>query len=906
MSLGENHVPALPEQPWSRSCKDVAEELHSFPGKGIGEKEIKARMRQYGPNRLREKSHKSAWIILFDQIKNPIVLLLVTAAVIAFIFGQGLEGISILIAVLINAAIGFFTEWRAVRSMEALKEMSLVTARVKRGDKALEIPSPELVPGDLVLLDAGDVVSADLRLLEASRLNINESALTGESVPVSKQTEPLEAETPLAQRTNMAFKGTSVTSGSGKGLVTATGMSTELGGIASLAEEAQAEETPLEKRLAHLGYRLLWVTLGIASTLIFLGFMADKPLLLIVETSIALAVAAIPEGLPIVATLALARGMWRMARHNAVINRLAAVETLGATGVIFTDKTGTLTENLLKVTRLDIPGREAGRAETIIVDQDKGGFYDGEENPVSFSEYPALRRMLEVGVLCNNADLQSRTSEGVGDPLELALLHVGYTAGIKRGEMLEEYYPEVREHAFDPQRMMMATVHRLEEGLLIAVKGAPEAILNACSKIEVMDGEPVNLESSHRKMWLEQNNSMAETGLRVLGAAYKEVTEDDDDPYSNLIFLGLFGFMDPPRKNIQQAIDRCRQAGIRVIMVTGDQATTARKIAEKLGVLRDGVKAVIEGKDLKDPDELSESERRKLLQVRVFARVNPEQKLHLIRLHQDRKTVVAMTGDGVNDAPALKKADIGVAMGRRGTQVAKEAADMILKDDSFQTILVAVEQGRAIFHNIRRFILFLLSGNVAEIMIVAVAILIGFPLPILPLQILYLNLIGDVFPAFALATGRGDGVRMDEPARDPGEPILTNRHWGLIGGYGAVLAVCVLSAFWLAFKKLGLEGSSAVTVSFLTLAFARLWHVFNMRESDIPIFVNDITRNLFVWGALALCTVLLIIAVMVPDLAMVLKLSRPDFFGWLVIFGMSLVPLIIIQPVKVFAAHKRK
>jgi Ca2+-transporting ATPase len=886
---------------WARPWKDLIEVFQVPLDSGLDAAEVKRRRHKYGANRLKETAGKSVWTILVNQLENLIVALLAVAAILSFSLGKWLEGISVTIAIIVNAAIGFFTEWRAVRSMESLRRMSRVTAKVRRDGTLQEVPSEMLVPGDIVLLEAGDIVSADLRLVEASRLGADESTLTGESTPVTKQVSPLEEDIPLADRTNMLFKGTSVTEGSGQGVVVATGMDTELGKIATLAEEAEEEQTPLEKRLNRLGYRLIWITVGIALLIVGTGVLMQQEFFLIVETAIALAVAAIPEGLPIVATIALARGMWRMARHNALMNRLSAVETLGATSIICTDKTGTLTENRLTLSKILFSQDEDEDLDEVTIsnrgNEDETFFL--KDQPVNPSEFPPLREILEIGVLCNNAgvDRESPTemTKAVGDPLEVALLVAGAHAGIRREELLETSLPEVREEAFHPDTMMMATFHELQEGRYwVAVKGEPGPVLNASSRMRTPEGER-ELSGEEKDRWAACNDRLAESGLRVLAVASKSVDTMDAPPYEALTFTGLLGLMDPPREDVREPLEECHKAGIRVIMVTGDQPPTAKNIGLNLGLISDDGAPVIHGRELKDPQTLSQQKRERLLKAPIFARVSPEQKLDLIELQQEAGSVVAMTGDGVNDAPALKKADIGIAMGKRGTQVAREAADMVLKDDAFKTIVLAIQQGRAIFDNIRKFIVFLLSGNVGEIMIVAFALLVGAPLPILPLQILYLNMIGDVFPDLALGVGKGDPSKMERPPRDAKEPILTNHHWIAIVGYGLLIALPVLGAFGFALRFLELDLNRAVTISFLTLAFARLWHVFNMRDRDSNLFKNDVTSNPFVWGALLLCTGLLTAAVYTPGLSFALRMVDPGRVGWALILGASLIPLLIGQ-----------
>jgi Ca2+-transporting ATPase len=889
-------IPELPNKPWNKSSQEILEELGVSPSSGLDNLEVKRRRRGYGPNRLREAKRKSAWLILADQFRSLIVLLLGGAAALSFGFGDWIEGLAIIAVIFINATIGFFTELKAVRSMEALHRLGSVSAKVRREGQIQEIHAQELVPGDIVVLEGGDIVTADLRLIQASKLQADESTLTGESMPVSKMVEPLEEDVPLAERTNMLFKGTAVTRGSSEGIVVSSGMDTELGKISSLVEEAEEEVTPLEKQLNKLGHKLIWATLAIAAFVAVGGILAGKEMFLMIETSIALAVAAIPEGLPIVATIALARGMWRMAHRNALINRLSAVETLGATNVICTDKTGTLTENRLTVTRIAL---ESGVIKISGETLDDEGEFIKNGKPVDPLKDKVLYESLKVGVLCNNSSLQRGTDgklQAVGEPLEGALLVAGFKGGIDRNSLIEDM-PEVREEAFDPDVKMMATFQKHEDRFYVAVKGAPESVLEKCTLILTQEGER-RMNHQDRERWLEKNDQMAEEGLRMLALAKKTVDSIDSEPYQGLTFLGLVGLVDPPRTDVRQAIQLCQQAGVRVIMVTGDQVVTARNVGWATGLIQEHETEVVHGGDLKGPDELSEQEKKRILKTPIFARVSPKQKLDLIDIHQKAGSVVAMTGDGVNDAPALKEADIGIAMGLRGTQVAREAADMVLKDDAFPTIVAAIAQGRVIFNNIRKFVFYLISCNVSEILAVTLASIASAPLPILPLQILFLNLVTDVFPALALGVGGGDPEIMMGPARDPKEPILGQKRWLAIGGYGLVITFSVLGALALAILWLKMGEKQAVTVSFLTLAFAQLWHVFNMREPGSSFLHNDIIRNPFIWGALALCTGLLLAAVYIPGLAMVLKVMDPGRKGWLLVIVMGLIPWIIGQIVK--------
>ena len=860
--------------PWSAAPEAVFSAMESAAD-GLMSEEAERRLDELGPNRLREIEHRSVAAILWEQFKSLVVLLLVVAMGVSLIFGQTIEALAIAVVLAINTAIGFFTEWRAVRSMEALQEFGQVSARVLRDGEEQTIPADEVVPGDVVLLGGGDLIPADLRIIEADRLQVDESALTGESVPVAKEAEPVSAETPLAERTCMGYKGTAVTEGTGRGVVVSTGMDTELGAISEMVETAEGGDTPLEQKLDRLGHRLVWLTVGIAGTVAVAGLLAGRSLLLMIETGIALAVAAIPEGLPIVATVALAHGMWVMLRRNAYVRRLSAVETLGATTLICTDKTGTLTENRMTARRMALAGRTVEFDPPVETDDDR------------------LREAIEVGVLCNGAERDpDDPSQSTGDPMELALLELGAEAGRTRATLLEER-PLARTVEFNRDTNMMATYHEKGEGLLVAVKGAPKAVIGTCSHVRTEAG-PEPLDETARRDWIERSEALAEEGLRVLALARKSVRDTDAPPYEELGLLGLVGLLDPPRTDVRPVIERCQEAGIRVVMVTGDHPETARAIADAVG-LQMNEHSVEEGEDFVSIETLNEDERERLFRAAVFARVTPKQKLDLVDLFQASGQVVAMTGDGVNDAPALRSADIGVAMGQRGTDVAREAADMVLQDDTFSSIVEAVRQGRIIFDNIRKFVVYLLSGNVGEILAVGAAATAGFPLPLLPLQILYLNVLNDVFPALALGVGRGTDEAMDRPPRDPDESVVTPYHWGLIGGYGVLIALTILGAFTAALGGMGMETERAVTVSFLTLSISRLLHVFNMRNPESGLFDNEISRTPYVWGALGLCMALLLLAVYWPPLAAILSVVPIGLDEWLLIGGASVVPLLLGQ-----------
>ncbi len=882
-------------EPYARPAADVLRDLGVEPGRGLDQDEVARRRAEHGPNRLEERGTKSTVVILLDQFKSLIFLLLALAAGASFVLGEAVQGAAIVVAILVNAAIGFLTEWRAVRSMEALRRLEQLQARVLRDGETRTVPADELVPGDIVPLQAGDVVPADLRLVEAEKLRMDESQLTGESVPVDKTGDALEGDAPLAERRNMAFKGCFATQGSGLGVVVTTGSRTELGRIANLAQEAEAATTPLEKRLDQLARRLLLVILVVSAVIAGIGIFAGRELFLMVETGIALVVAAVPEGLPIVASIALARGMWRLARRNALIEKLSAVETLGGTNVICSDKTGTLTENRMTLSRIVLAD-----GEVALDSGGKSAFRRGDAT-VEVDGHAGLRAALEVGALCNAASLEADDGSdggrgGQGDPTEIALLAGAAAADIHKDALLERQR-ELRREDFDPDRMMMATFHEAEDGIRVAVKGAPEAVLGVAVTVMTEDGaEP--LDDAGREAWHERNEALAREGFRALALAQKTVKDDGAEPYEDLTLIGLVGLYDPPRGDVEHAIRACRDAGITVVMITGDQPATALAIAHAVGLVdQDDAVEVIQGSELKHAAEMSEDERQRVLRARIFARVDPAQKLDLIQIHQDNGSRVAMTGDGINDAPALKKADIGIAMGKRGTQVAREAAHMVLRDDSFATIVMAVAQGRVIFNNIRRFIIYMLSGNTGEIFAVGVVALLAAPLPLLPLQILYINIITDVFPALALGVGRGENT-LDQPARDPGEPILTRHHWAIIGGYGILIGGSVLAVFAYCLLALEMSQERAVTISFVTFSLARLWHVFNMRDPGSHPLRNTVTTNIWVWGAILVGILLVLAALYVPLLAEVLETVDPGPDGWLLIAIGSLVPLLVGQLLK--------
>ncbi len=854
------------------SSDDIIQNFGVQPNKGLNFKEVLKRRLTFGANRLAKSQIKSALKILIDQSKSILILLLFIVAGLSFFFDDRAEAIAIFVVIVINISIGFWAESNALSSMAALRKMGRATTKVRREGVLKSIPDEDIVPGDVVILEAGDVVTADIRLLENSNLQCDESLLTGESVPIDKSTDVIAKHTPIHSQSNMLFKGTIITKGSCLGITVSTGDKTELGNISTLTNTAISAISPLEKRLRNLSEQLLIAVLVITLLVIIAGIISGRDVILMVKTGMALAVAAIPEGLPLVATLALARGMWKLAKHNALIEQLSAVETLGSVNIIFTDKTGTLTENRMTALSLIVPD-----------EPDKNSLSAHDET---------TQKALGVCALCYSGNDANHLS----DPMEIALIKAAEKAGVYTAAT-EKRFPRIGEEAFDPNTRMMATIHKNNENFLYMVKGAPEAILNASSQIAHRK-EDIILSHDKRVFWAEQIEKLAQNGVRVLALAEKTADNSNEPHDKNLTFLGLVGLSDPPRKDAAAAVSAAQDAGVRVIMTTGDNAVTSANIARAVGITSEVDEPVVEGGTLNFLENLSQDVRNKLLSTSIFARMSPTQKLNLIELHQQYGSVVAMTGDGVNDAPALKKADVGIAMGIRGTEVAKQAAKMILKDDAFASIIIAIQQGRIIYANIRKFVIYLLSCNLSEVLVVTLCMLAGLPLPLLPLQILFLNLVTDVFPALALGFGKGDEEILKRPPRPKSEEILMRRHWLAILYYSILMTLSVVGAFLWALAQPNHTADYPQTVAFLTLAFGQLWHVFNMRSRKEPLISNQVMKNPFVWAAILLSIILISIALYWNILANILQITPPDNKGWFVVIIASLLPLVFGQIVK--------
>ena len=876
-------------EPWGTEQEQILRTLDVRVEEGLTMDEAEARRARFGPNVLTDFRATSWLTILWRQLRSFIMFLLVAGAALSFSLGDHLEGVAIVAVIVLNTMIGFVTELRAVRSTEALRELGSTETTVRRSGVVRRLPAEELVPGDVVLFEGGDVITADVRILTASRVEIDESMLTGESIPIEKGTDILSADTAVADRTNMLFKGTSVAKGSAEGVVVSTGMDTELGRITALVQTASKRRTPLEERIDALGRVMGWLCIALVTAVGILGAIGGKDTTEVIKTAIALAVATVPEGLPIVATLALARGVLRMARRNALVEQLSAVETLGSTRVILTDKTGTLTENRMTVTAVVVADDDVRPARVAI---------PGSREVTELGE--SVRALLTAAAACSDATI-SRDETGreirVGDPMEVALLVVLDRIGVDRDQVLVER-PRLSGEAFDPDTKMMATFHRYRDETRIIVKGAPEAVFAASRFVRSPSG-PTTFDARQSESWRAENLRLATEGLRMLAVA-ERVAESPSEPYRDLTLVGLVALSDPPRADVVDSIERCRAAGVDVVMVTGDQGPTAEHIAASVKLIKGADKGgALTGAELQSLLDGGEAGKEKLLATRVFARTDPEQKLQLLSFYQAQGEVVAMIGDGVNDAPALRQSDIGVAMGKRGTQVAREAADMILQDDQFSTIVVAIEQGRIIFRNIRSFVFYLLSCNLSEIITVGFAAAVSAPLPILPLQILFLNLVTDVFPALALGVGDSGGGIMQHPPRPKAEHLLTARHWAGLVGYGLVMSAAVLAGFGIALLVFEMEVKRAVTVSFLILAGAQLGHVFNMASPTSGLLLNEVTRNPWIWAAVTLCIGLLAAAVYIPVLSEVLGTEEPGKEGWLLVLTLSFAPTVVGQSLRI-------
>jgi Ca2+-transporting ATPase len=934
----ENNTQPVETEPvevswYALDSQDVLAKLQAPSKSGLTSEEAARRLVEIGRNELEQKKGTTFLQMLWAQINSFVIWLLIIAAVISFVLGDKIEAGAIILIVILNAVMGIVQESRAEKSLAALKKMAAPEAQVMRDGHRQIIPTNQLVPGDLVFVEAGNFIPADLRLLEAVNLSIDEASLTGESVPSKKNAQSLlQNDIPIGDRQNSAFMGTMATYGRGQGVVTTTGMKTQLGLIAKMLQSVEEEQTPLQKRLEQLGRTLAIGALLVCGLVFIIGAIriiaafggihlenpeVQKGLVGVFMIAVSLAIAAVPEGLPAVVTISLAGGMREMVNRHALIRRLASVETLGSVTTICTDKTGTLTQNQMTVTRIWVNGRSVSITGTGY--EPKGEFLFNNQK-VDLKDLPGIRTALWVGTLNNDAHIeQAGESEGnlsyrmIGDPTEGSILVAARKAGSQDTDLWDSY-PREQEIPFDSERKRMVTVHSVEspletdlspygdgekpKGYVMAVKGAPDIILNLCSHELKIDNTTESLTDSLRREILSANDEMSSKALRVLAVAYRIV---DIEPANtnlaelekDLIFVGLIGMIDPSRPEVKPAMAEARKAGIRSVMITGDYPNTAKAIAEDIGLIQSGHK-VLTGADL---DKLSEDEMRQAVKITdVYARVSPEHKMRIVNAMRTNGEVVAMTGDGVNDAPAIKLADIGVAMGITGTDVAKETADMVLTDDNYASIVSAVEQGRVIYSNIRKFVYYLISCNIGEIMIIFLATLFGWTAPLTAIQLLWLNLISDGAPALALGVEKGDPDIMLQPPRPPSEPIINKFMRNGIIVQTIAITASVLGAYFIGLHQGGIQ--EAETFAFVTLSFSELLRAYTARSEYYPLTKIGIFSNPKMNLAVLSSMILVLITIYVPPLQKVFNTMTLLPSHWLEILPFIFVPAITAEVMK--------
>lgn len=924
---------AKPSTMHDGTLEQLVQTLHTDLHQGLTVEESRRRLDVYGRNKLAEVAGTSFWHLLIEQFKGFLVLLLLASAAISIMVGEIVDAVAILAIVAVNAVLGVMQEWRAEQSLQALKKMAAPSATVIRDGHQDTIPAEELVPGDLVVLAAGNHVPADMRLIETVNLRIQESSLTGESVPVEKNASAvLDGDIPIGDRSNSAFTGTVVTYGRGKGIVTSTGMHTQFGLIAQMLTAVGSEETPLQRRLEELGRTLGTAALIICGLVFVIGVVRDtnpaqalaeglsaylsshqKEILELFMTSISLAIAAVPEGLPAVVTICLALGMQRMVRRHALLRRLPAVETLGTATAICSDKTGTLTKNEMTVTRLWADGafyEVSGRGYEPV-----GSFTQGSREVAPLQSRP-LRSLVLGALLCNDAALERIEAQNgethvtwrmVGDPTEGALVVLAGKAGLWRNQV-EQEHPRVAEVPFDSVRKRMTTVHTMPgdaEPYRAFVKGAPDILLPLCTHIETERGiEPLTTET--RAAIARANDEMATQALRVLAVASRTLSNADAGTVDmqierDLVFLGLTGMIDPPRPEVRKAVDLCYQAGIKPVMITGDHQDTAVAIAQELNFFS-GTKMSMTGAQL---DGLSDEELAKVAgEVDVYARVSPEHKMRIVDALRGQGHVVAMTGDGVNDAPALKRADIGVAMGITGTDVAKETADMILTDDNFASIVAAVEEGRIIYSNIRKFVYYLISCNVGEILIIFLAMVGGLPLPLRPIHLLWLNLVTDGLPALALGLEKGEPDIMQRPPRPPREPVINREMIFNTAVQAVAITAATLGAFLIGLRVYPDSLVAAQTVAFTTLVLSELFRAYTSRSERYPLLKLGVFSNKYmVWATLS-SFVLMMAVIYLPLFEPIFYTHELPWSDWMYILPLTLIPSIAAEISKWVAARR--
>lgn len=840
---------------YDQTAEVTAKELQVNPSTGLTSEEAEKRSKQYGFNRLEGGKEKSIFQMMLEQLKDFLVIILMIAAVISIALGESLEGFIILAIVVLNTILGVYQENKASNALKALKEMASPHAKILRDGQIVEVASSDVVPGDVAILEAGDYIPADLRLIETVNLKVDEAALTGESVPVEKDASAvLESDAGLGDRINSAYMGTVITYGRGKGIITDIGMQTQMGNIADMLNETPDESTPLQKKLDNLGKLLGMVCLAICGIIFLLGLLRGMELFDIFMTSVSLAVAAIPEGLTVVVTVVLAMGMQKMVKCNAIIKRLSAVETLGSTTVICSDKTGTLTQNKMTIQKLynaENVYNATGTGYSPV-----GKITDTKGNAAGY----AVKRLIEGGLLCNDAIYHPEKETIIGDPTEGAMVVLAHKCGMEKDQW-EKQYPRLQEIPFDSDRKLMSTFHQMDDKIIMYTKGAPDELLRRCNKVEIA-GESQELTEEKKNEILAKNQAFAQAALRVIGVAYKEVSAVDTslEAENDLIFVGLLGMIDPPREEAKEAIDICKAAGIQVKMITGDHKITASAIGSQLGIVTDGT---VEGREI---SEMTEEQLCSCVKTtNIFARVSPEHKVRLVDAVRTNGNVAAMTGDGVNDAPSLKHADIGVAMGITGTDVSKEAADMILTDDNFASIVRAVAEGRTIYSNIRKVVGFLLSCNIGEILVILFAMLANLPVPLVAIQLLSINLITDAFPAFALGMEKEEPGVMNKHPRDPAEPIVDKKMSVAVIIQSLALAVGTLGSFiygYYVHDSLDVARSAC----FFTLVLGELLRAYSARSESVSIFKMKVFENSYLNKCVLVSVLFMVASIYVPVL----------------------------------------
>jgi Ca2+-transporting ATPase len=884
---------------WTLSPEEVASFFGTDLKKGLNLEQAAKNLQIFGYNQLQEAPFRSPLTVFLDQFKSFLIWVLLVAAVISGFLGEWVDSLAIIGIVILNAILGFVQEYRAEKALAALKKMAAPLARVIRDGQVKLIPAKELVPGDLLELEAGDNISADARIVyHTSNFSVQEATLTGESTPVFKTSAELDEEDiALSDRANMVYAGTSVSSGKARAVVVSTGMDTELGKIAQLIQEITIETTPLQRKLEQFGRWIVYLCFLLVGLVFILEWVRGGKLVQVFLTAVSLAVAAIPEGLPAVVTIALALGVQRMVKRHALIRKLPSVETLGAATVICSDKTGTLTKNEMTVKTVYADGQFFFIGG---VGYEPEGEFLLNGQKINPKDFPGLYFTLVCGTLCNSSSLIQENGHYriAGDPTEGALLTLSLKAGLRK-EILEEEQPLIEEIPFDSERKMMTIIRKKNEELIAYVKGAPDVLMNNCSYIYEGGVERAITPEDTKKI-MEVNESLAAQALRVLGCAYRKLTDlpeilDARTIEKDLIFVGLVAMIDPARKEVIEAMAACRRAGIKPIMITGDHKITALAIARELGMLKEESLA-LSGDEL---DKLDQEEFEKQVEkIQVYARVSPEHKLRIVQAWKKKGEVVAMTGDGANDAPAVKEADIGVAMGITGTDVTKEVSDMIITDDNFASIVAAVEEGRAIYDNIKKFVHYLLSCNLGEIMVMFFSSLVGWPIPLLPIQILWVNLVTDGLPALGLGFDPPDPDLMNRLPRKPDEPIVDKKRATLMAIQGLFIAFCALVAFSYVLFVEKESLTRAQTAAFIVLSVAELFHALNSRSQMKSLFKLGVFSNLKLIYALLISLFLQLSVVYLPFLQKIFKTQNLTAFDWVLVVGLSSLPLWAMELVK--------